>query len=73
MRYVRWRMMDGESSEPGRWDGLFDGEGDGGERAMERVMVMVGERDVGEVGEFCTYSSLCLRERGRCVQVMAGR
>ena len=46
---------------------------DGGERAMERVMVMVGERDVGEVGEFCAYSSLCLRERGRCVQVMAGR
>ena len=37
---------------------------DGGERAMERVMVMVGERDVGEVGEFCAYSSLCLRERG---------
>ena len=55
------------------WVGEKLMDADGGERAMERVMVMVGERDVGEVGEFCAYLSLCLRERGRCVQVMAGR
>ena len=41
-RCVRWR----------RWVVKMMGSY-GGERAMERVMMMVGERDLGEVGEFC--------------------
>ena len=33
------------------WVGEKLMDADGGERAMERVMVMVGERDLGEVRE----------------------